>query len=87
MKKVQGIVRWFDNKSGEGMVRVGEKSIYCHWSAIVKGLETGLEYPHKADHVDNKQVWTVLFSGQKVLVEVFEDSHYTQIDGVYQYET
>lgn len=77
MKKEKGIVRWFDNRSGEGFIRVGEESIYVHWSAIkVK------ELPKNA-HKNPKYVWTVLFPGQKVTVEVLRDSHFIQIDKVY----
>ncbi len=77
MKAQKATVRWFDNKSGEGFIRVGEKSIYVHWSAIAKGLDTEFDFKNP------KQIWCVLFKGQQVTVDVIEDSHYTQISKVY----
>lgn len=77
MKQLQdATVRWFDNKSGEGFIRVGDESIYVHYSAIDKnkGLLDG--------KFDKDFYWRVLFSGQKVKVSVIRDSHYTQIDEV-----
>jgi hypothetical protein len=68
-------VRWFDNRSGEGFIRVNDKSIYVHWSAIVKNLNCDIKNCHKQP----KEVWTVLFKKQKVKVRIIEDSHYTQI--------
>lgn len=77
MKQLQdGIVRWFDNKSGEGFIRVGSESIYVHYSAIdkSKGL---LDGKYNKDFY-----WKILFQGQKVKVTIIRDSHYTQIDEV-----
>jgi cold shock CspA family protein len=75
MKNVKGVVRWFDNRSGEGMIRVGKKSIYTHWSAIAQGLNM--------DCSGERNAWCVLFKGQEVTVDVIEDSHFTQISKVY----
>lgn len=74
MKWQNGVVRWFDNRSGEGVIRVGEKSIYVHWGAIAAELN-GPENCFK----NPKKLWCVLFKNQKVKVQVFEDSHYIQI--------
>jgi 'Cold-shock' DNA-binding domain len=80
MKRQKGTVKWFDNRSGEGFIRVGGKSIYVHWSAIAsKEACGGLPDAYKVP----KQVWCVLFKGMEVEVDVFEDSHYTQISKVY----
>lgn len=75
MKNQKGTVRWFDNRSGEGFIRVGEKSIYVHWSAMVPEGSTASLNP--------KSIWYVLFGGQEVMVDVIEDSHYTQVSKVY----
>lgn len=73
-----GVVRWFDNRSGEGFIRVGEKSIYVHWSAIANHIENGPDDCFKSP----KKLWCVLFKNQKVKVQIIEDSHFTQISAV-----
>ena len=78
MKWQDGTVRWFDNRSGEGFIRVGEKSIYVHWSALVDGLKNKPRNAHKLP----KMVWCVLFRGQKVRVKVIEDYSFVQISEV-----
>ena len=77
MKWQKGTVRWFDNISGDGMIRVGNKSIYVHWSAIAKGLKGPKDCFKRP-----KALWCVLFPNQKVKVQVFEDYNYIQIDKV-----
>lgn len=73
--KVAAKVRWFDKLKGEGVIRVGEKSIFVHWSAIAKGLNLNCS--------GDRDQHCVLFRGQDVLVDIYEDSHFTQIDCVY----
>lgn len=60
MKWQDGIVRWFDNKSGDGIIRVGKKSIYVHWGAIASELN-GPENCFK----NPKKLWCVLFKKQQ----------------------
>lgn len=72
-----GVVRWFDNKSGDGMIRVGEKSIYVHWGAIASELN-GPENCFKRP----KKLWCVLFPKQKVKVQIIEDYNWRQISAV-----
>jgi hypothetical protein len=81
MKKQKGIVRWFDNKSGDGFIRVNGISIYVHWGAIANGFK--LKNLPKSPFKQPKQLWTVLFPGQLVTVDIIYDSHYTQISKVY----
>jgi len=70
----QGTVRWFDNKSGEGMIRDNEtkKSIYVHYSAIDMGCK-------RTPTTSKRKCWAVLFAGQKVSIKIFEDYNYIQI--------
>jgi cold shock CspA family protein len=67
----EGVVRWFDNFRGEGVIRVGEETIYVHYSAIDRSVILNKDLYYK-----------VLFSGQIVKVTVIRDSHFTQIDSV-----
>ena len=58
-----GIVRWFDDVKGEGLIRdVKGRSIYVHYSAIQS------EKKHKT-----------LTEESEVKFQLLEDSHYTQI--------
>ena len=68
---VLGKVRWFDNKSGEGFIRVGDESIYVHYSAIKRDMDFNKDF-----------YWRILFPNQNVLVKIIRDSHYTQIEEV-----
>jgi len=79
MKKWQKAkVRWFDNLSGEGMIRVGKKSIFVHWSAIANGMKDGPANCFKRP----KLLWCVLFPNQDVQVQIIEDYNWTQISKV-----
>jgi 'Cold-shock' DNA-binding domain len=71
MKWENAKVRWFDNLSGEGFVRVGNESIYIHYSAIDKNC--------KSKPFDKNFYWRILFSNQQCKVKVIRDSHFTQI--------
>lgn len=53
---VKGRVRWFNNLSGEGIIRVGNNSKRVHWSSIANGLS------------NPKIVWYILFKNQRVKV-------------------
>ena len=57
---LEGKVRWFDNLRGEGIIRVGTKSFFVHWSALGP-----VERP--------KLVWYILFKNQPVKVQVVDD--------------
>jgi cold shock CspA family protein len=71
MKWQDGIVRWFDNRSGEGFVRVEGKIHYIHYSAIDREDEN--------KPLDKNVYWRILFPGQKVKVQIYRDYHWTQI--------
>jgi cold shock CspA family protein len=79
MKIYDGTVRWFNNKAGDGMIRVDGISHFVHWSAVAKGLS---KRDNTLSFKDEKSVWAVLFKGQRVKVKIIEDSHYTQIEEV-----
>jgi hypothetical protein len=79
MKKQKGKVRWFDNLAGEGFIRVGDKNIYVHYSAIDRQLVKKM--PNKKWNKDF--YYRILFPNQEVNVTIFEDSHYIQIDKVW----
>jgi cold shock CspA family protein len=75
-------VRWFDNRSGEGFIRILDesshlfnKSIYVHWSAVDQCQTDDLD-------CHSKHRWVVLFKKQAVNVDVIEDSHFVQISKV-----
>lgn len=76
MKIYNGTVRWFDNFTGEGFIRVDGISYYVHWSAIKNGL---IKQHNTLSFRGEKSVWAVLFKGQKVAVKIYEDSHFKQI--------
>ena len=73
-----GTVRWFDCKKGEGCIRVGDKNIYVHYSAIDRHLINKM--PNKKWNKDF--YWRILFPNQEVNVVIFEDSHYIQVEEV-----
>ena len=67
-----GVVRWFDKRSGEGFIRTTDgESIFVHYSAIDVGHD-----------IHSKDVWRILFSGQRVAISVIRDSHWTQVSYV-----
>ena len=73
-----GTVRWFDNRSGNGFIRVGDRPIYVHYSAIAKHLIKD----HPNNKWDKSFFWRILFPGQSVQVRLIEDFHFTQISEV-----
>lgn len=79
MKKLKGIVRWFDCKKGEGVIRVNNECVYVHYSAIDRGLINKMP-----NNKWNKEFYyRVLFPNQKVNVSIIRDSHFTQIESVW----
>ena len=61
-----GIVRWFDDLKGEGLIRdEAGRSFYVHYSAIES------ERPRKT-----------LKRGKEVQFQILEDSHFVQVDKV-----
>jgi cold shock CspA family protein len=74
VKYQKGTVRWFNNLRGEGFTRVGDESIYVTWRAIAKGF--------RANCSGERNSWFVLFPKQEVMVKVFRDYHWTQIEVV-----
>ena len=79
-KKLNAKVRWFGNRSGEGLVRLENGDcVFVHWSSIAKNLKTKLSKPFR----DEKKVWCVLFKDQKIVVDIFKDSHFIQVSAVY----
>ena len=74
MKTHTGKVRWFDNLSGEGMIREANgNSIYIHWSAIAD---------KPIQHNSNKTEWYVLFPGQMVEYSVYSNSYHRQVEKI-----
>ena len=67
----QGIVRWFDAKSGQGMIRVNDESIFVHYSAIKVNAP-----------LDKNIFYRLLFPGQKVFVKIYIDYNWKQIEEV-----
>jgi cold shock CspA family protein len=64
----EGTVRWWDELSGTGVIRVGAESIFCHYSDVLKEVPLSKEFFHR-----------MLFKNSKVQVKVIRDSHYIQI--------
>ena len=63
-------VRWFDNFSGEGYIRLGTgESIYIHYSAIRRDIKLG-----------KNNFYRMLFSNSVCKVKVIRDLHFTQIE-------
>ena len=61
-----GVVRWFDDLKGEGLIRDQEgRSFYVHYSAIKTAKKR-----------------KTLQAGRKVQFQLLEDSHFTQVDKV-----
>lgn len=61
-----GVVRWFDDLKGEGLIRDEQgRSFYVHYSAI---------------ETDKKR--KTLKAGKEVKFQLLEDSHFTQVDKV-----
>ena len=61
-----GVVRWFDELKGEGLIRDEQgRSFYVHYSAIES---------------DKKR--KTLKPGKEVKFQLLEDSHFTQVDKV-----
>ncbi len=61
-----GIVRWFDDLKGEGLIRdESGNSFYVHYSAI-----------------DSDKKRKTLKKGKEVKFQLLEDSHFTQVDKV-----
>lgn len=61
-----GIVRWFDDLKGEGLIRdKGGRSYYVHYSAI-----------------ESKKSRKSLSKGREVQFQLLEDSHFIQVDKV-----
>ena len=72
MKAEKATVRWFDNFSGEGVVRLENgENIFIHHTALYKN------FPLKKDFYCR-----ILFPKQNIYVKVFRDSHFTQIEEV-----
>lgn len=62
----RGTVRWFDNMSGEGVIKDSlGKSHFVHYSAI-----------------QSNQTWKTLESGQSVEIQIVEHTAFTQISKV-----
>lgn len=61
-------VRWFDNLSQEGMIRVGDESIYVNNDPVTGYLLYGAPL--------------ALASGQEVMVEVYRDYNWQQISKI-----
>lgn len=69
--KLEGIVRWFDNTSGEGIVSgIDGNDYYCHWSAV-QG-----KFPAK----NGKKSWAELERGWKVEFEVYQNLHSSMVN-------
>lgn len=67
-------VRWFDKRSGEGMIRLADGSCaYVHYSAIS---------PNLTKRFDKDVFWRLLFDGDEIEVKIFEDSHFRQVQEV-----
>lgn len=61
-----GVVRWFDDLKGEGVIRDGSgQCFYVHYSAI-----------------DSDKKRKTLKKGKEVRFQLLEDSHFVQIDKV-----
>lgn len=67
-----GIVRWFNNRSGEGYIKDRKgRSIYAHHTAIDIVIDVGPEL-----------ITGVLFPGQAVSMRVHSCSFYTRVEYV-----
>ena len=80
ISKFNAKVSWFDNKSGEGMVKLDNGSLaYIHWSTIANSINTELNEPFK----NEKKVWCILFEGQELTVRVILDGHINHVYKVF----
>jgi cold shock CspA family protein len=74
-------VRWYDNLSGEGFVRLENgESVFFHFSSLVDQL-TPKELPEGRLHAfpsDYERGFT-LEGGTPVMVEVYRDTHWKQV--------
>jgi len=61
-------IRWFDNLSGEGMVRLSNgKCVYFHYSSVEgSGADRWITFPNSGHDVECE-------------VEILEDSTFTQV--------
>lgn len=64
--KQRATVRWFDNLSQEGMIRIGERSVYVNNDPVF-GYRLNAGKPY------------ALNSGDAVIVEVYSDTTFEQI--------
>lgn len=63
---INGVVHWFDNTSGEGVIKDGEgQSFFVHYSAI-----------------ETKNSWKTLKDKQKVKFKLVKDSTFSQVSHV-----
>ena len=63
---ILGTVHWFDDKSGEGMIKSDDgHSYYVHYSAI-----------------DSKKKWKALEEKSKVKFQLIDDITFTQVSRV-----
>lgn len=63
---INGVVHWFDNTSGEGIIKDGSgESFFVHYSAI-----------------ESKTEWKSLNDKQKVKFKLVKDSTFSQVSHV-----
>jgi cold shock CspA family protein len=75
--KYEGVIHWFDDTSGEGMVACTDgKSYYLHWSAI-KGT-----FPPK----NGKPSWASVKAGWRVAFNLLRDTTFSQVSELYVVE-
>jgi len=68
-------VRWFDTLRGEGLVRLPDgESVFIERSAILPDTNK-YQFSDENEAFLDKHV----YQGQEVMVQVIEDSHFTQV--------
>ena len=80
MKWHNGYIKWFDNLSGTGVVKIPDlnKNVFLHWSADQRLSKL----KDKSKKCRPKNLFIKYNSMDQIRCTILDDSHFTQIDKI-----